>query len=52
MKKIILFMAIAVSSLSSFASNPTDVKPEVLNAFQNDFALAKKCRMGSQPALL
>ena len=41
MKKIILFMAIAASSLSSFASNPTDVKPEVLNAFQNDFALAK-----------
>jgi hypothetical protein len=41
MKKILLSLAIAVSSLTSFANRPTEVNPEVLNAFQNEFALAK-----------
>ena len=41
MKKILLSLAIAVSSLTSFTNRPTEVNPEVLNAFQNEFALAK-----------
>ena len=41
MKKILLTLAIAVSSLASFANNPTDVNPAVLNAFNSDFAKAQ-----------
>lgn len=41
MKKMILTMAIAVSSLVSFASGPEEVNPAVLKAFKNEFVTAK-----------
>lgn len=41
MKKILVTLAIAVSSLASFANNPTEVNPAVLNAFNTDFAKAQ-----------
>jgi hypothetical protein len=40
MKKLMLTLAIAVSTLSAFAGEEK-VKPEVLNAFKNEFNTAK-----------
>lgn len=41
MKKMILTLAIAVSSLASFAAGSEEVTPKVLNAFKTEFAQAK-----------
>lgn len=41
MKKMLLTLAIAISTLSAFAGEEK-VKPEVLNAFKNEFNTAKE----------
>lgn len=42
MKKIILTLAIALGTLSSFATGEETVSTKVLNAFESDFAGAKE----------
>jgi hypothetical protein len=41
MKKMILMMAVAISSIASLAAEPEEVNPRVLTAFKNEFTQAK-----------
>jgi hypothetical protein len=41
MKKMILMMAVAISSIASLAAETEDVNPRVLTAFKNEFTQAK-----------
>jgi len=41
MKKILMTLAIALSTLGVFAGNDADVNPKVLNAFNNEFKTAR-----------